>query len=157
MISPKRTEDQVDFFAEQLEMFLISNGTSLDELEAEYYFEENENLFKTDVISFDRYLSRVPMEDVILRAFNWSDTIEGYHFWLDLSNKWIKSIQPSPEVCSEYWLCSDCAEERGANFPEGHVCTVTHGQCPHCGQDDKTIIPWVDFNWPKRKTEHLRD
>lgn len=55
-----------------------------------------------------------------------------------------------------YWLCIDCAKEKGGIFPEGHVCTVMKGECPYC-KKDKTIVPWVDFDWPDVRTKHLRD
>lgn len=55
-----------------------------------------------------------------------------------------------------YWLCSECAKERGGTFPEGHCCTVMADKCPYCNET-KTVIPYVDFNWPTRKTAHLRD
>jgi len=49
-----------------------------------------------------------------------------------------------------YWLCHSCATEQGGVWPENHCCTVIHGKCPYCGKED-TIIPYVDFNWPKDK------
>jgi hypothetical protein len=56
-----------------------------------------------------------------------------------------------------YWLCSECADAKGGKWPEGHVATVTHGECPYCKTPDVTIIPYVDFDWPDLKTKHLRD
>lgn len=60
-----------------------------------------------------------------------------------------------------YWACARCWEARGGVFPEGHTCTMTHGECPYC-KLPATLIPWVDFNWPKdksndRKAKVLRD
>ncbi len=56
-----------------------------------------------------------------------------------------------------YWLCSPCATKKGGKWPEGHYATVTHGTCPYCKTQDVTIIPYVDFDWPKISTKHLRD
>lgn len=47
-----------------------------------------------------------------------------------------------------YYMCSDCAKDKGGVFPEGHVCTVMRGECPYCKTQDVILIPWVDFNWP---------
>lgn len=57
----------------------------------------------------------------------------------------------------DYWMCGDCATKFGGEFPEGHVCTVTYGTCAYCKKSDVTLIPYVDFDWPLRKTKHLRD
>lgn len=48
-----------------------------------------------------------------------------------------------------YWLCAKCAEKKGGVFPEGHVCTCSSGECPYCKTKGVTLIPYVDFNWPK--------
>ena len=50
-----------------------------------------------------------------------------------------------------YWLCWACADIRGGVFPEGHVCTVKQGTCPYCKTEETTLIPWVDFDFPKDK------
>lgn len=50
----------------------------------------------------------------------------------------------------DYWNCQECTEAAGGIFPEDHVCTVTYGECPVCGVSS-TLIPWVDFDWPKDK------
>lgn len=55
-----------------------------------------------------------------------------------------------------YWLCMNCAKERGGKFPEGHCCTVTISTCPYCGVHG-TIIPYVDFDWEGLDTKNLRD
>jgi hypothetical protein len=49
-----------------------------------------------------------------------------------------------------YWLCQSCAEAMGGVLPEG-ACTVMRGECRYCKIDGVTLIPWVDFNWPKDK------
>lgn len=55
-----------------------------------------------------------------------------------------------------YWICNTCATERGGTFPKGHICTVTHKECPYCYKTD-TIIPIVDFDWDDRDLSDLRD
>lgn len=50
-----------------------------------------------------------------------------------------------------YWLCSECARDKGGVFPEGHACTVMSGKCPYCDKENVTLIPWVDFDFPKDK------
>lgn len=52
-----------------------------------------------------------------------------------------------------YWLCEPCAESKGGIFPAGHTCTVMLGKCPYCKKKQCTLIPWVDFNWPKDKVK----
>lgn len=47
-----------------------------------------------------------------------------------------------------YFMCNDCAVKKGGIYPEGHVCTMTFGECPYCKRT-RTLIPWCDFNWPK--------
>lgn len=72
--------------------------------------------------------------------------------------KKIKKVRMSePIYKTHYWLCEPCANKFGGKFPERHIFTVTVGECKHCHEKDVTLIPWVDFNWPNEKTEHLRD
>lgn len=54
-----------------------------------------------------------------------------------------------------YWGCKECFESMGGKFPEGHVCTMTMGKCKYCGIDNLTLIPWVDFDWPKDRQTDL--
>jgi len=56
-----------------------------------------------------------------------------------------------------YWLCMECATKNGGKWPEGHACTVSVGTCPYCAEENVTIIPYVDFDWPDINTKHLRD
>lgn len=51
-----------------------------------------------------------------------------------------------------YWMCSPCAKKMGGVFPNGHVCTVMEGVCKYCNEARVTLVPWVDFNWPKDNT-----
>lgn len=48
------------------------------------------------------------------------------------------------------WVCFDCAEERGARVPEGHLCTVHTDICGICNQS-KTVTEPRDFG----KTRYL--
>jgi hypothetical protein len=50
-----------------------------------------------------------------------------------------------------YWICDICAHLKGGVWPPGHVATVCVGRCLYCGIDGLTIIPYVDFDWPKDK------
>ena len=49
-----------------------------------------------------------------------------------------------------YWMCQKCANEMGGYMEEGHCCTVTQGVCEYCGLNHQFLVPWVDFNWPKK-------
>lgn len=42
--------------------------------------------------------------------------------------------------------CVECAKILGG-IPTPWPCTVHSGQCPRCKQQ-KTLMPWSDFNWP---------
>ena len=50
-----------------------------------------------------------------------------------------------------YFACENCNKEAGGVFPKGHICTVSLGDCELCGAKNVTLIPWVDFNFPKNK------
>lgn len=54
-------------------------------------------------------------------------------------------------IHKHYWLCGECAALKGGVFPKGHICTVMIGKCFYCDRKKVTLIPWVDFNWPKDK------
>lgn len=69
----------------------------------------------------------------------------------------LMDVPKEPIYKTHYWLCEPCANKFGGKFPERHIFTVTVGECKHCHEKDVTLIPWVDFNWPNEKTEHLRD
>jgi hypothetical protein len=53
------------------------------------------------------------------------------------------------EIKKHYYACGDCLTAAGGVFPAGHICTVSAGDCPICGAINVTLIPWVDFNFPK--------
>lgn len=48
-----------------------------------------------------------------------------------------------------YWLCDTCAHEKGGVWPAQHVATGTTGDCKYCGLKNTSLMPWVDYNWPK--------
>ena len=50
-----------------------------------------------------------------------------------------------------YWLCGDCAKKKGGVWPKGHVATSILGKCPYCKKEDESLVPYVDYNWPKDK------
>lgn len=63
-----------------------------------------------------------------------------------------------------YFICSSCAEARGAVWPANHVATMTETICEYCNgknQKENFIAPWVDYNWPDKtltkKAQSLRD
>lgn len=48
--------------------------------------------FKMDA-SVNQFLNRAQPTDYIRSAFIWNRTMEGFNFWLDLSNEWLKFIK----------------------------------------------------------------
>lgn len=48
-----------------------------------------------------------------------------------------------------YYMCWACAEAKGGVWPKGHCATAHQGTCEYCGTKGTTLIPYVDFNWPK--------
>lgn len=48
-----------------------------------------------------------------------------------------------------YAHCQTCSENMGGKLPEICHITVWSGECPVCKESNVTLIPWVDFNWPK--------
>jgi hypothetical protein len=60
------------------------------------------------------------------------------------------------QVFPHYWMCEHCAFLKGGEFPGGHTCTATYGECEYCKErghpkKQQILVPWVDFNWPKDK------
>ncbi len=56
-----------------------------------------------------------------------------------------------------YWICFECAENKGGTWPPGHCATVHTGECPYCLKKDVTVIPFVDFDWKDLDTIQWRD
>ncbi len=49
-----------------------------------------------------------------------------------------------------YHMCGDCGIKMGGKLDEDRAITVIIGICKYCEVPIKqTLIPWVDFNWPK--------
>ncbi len=45
------------------------------------------------------------------------------------------------------YICSSCAKEKGATWPEGHVCTMHNGKCDFCGLS-AGLCHTSDYDWP---------
>jgi len=56
-------------------------------------------------------------------------------------------------IKKHYWACDKCNTNAGGVFPEGHVCTMTEGECKVCGDTDVMLIPWVDYNWDNKQDD----
>lgn len=54
------------------------------------------------------------------------------------------------KIKKHYWACADCLSRAGGK-DTGGVGTVMMGECKHC-ELPATLIPWVDYDWPKDKT-----
>ena len=70
-------------------------------------------------------------------------------------------IMPDKQYFPHYWICDECAKQRGGIWPKGHCATIAIKTCQYCEVKNHTesegIAPWVDYDWPNIKTEHLRD
>ena len=58
-----------------------------------------------------------------------------------------------------YSACDDCNKKQGGVTPKEEKCiTVSIGTCPYCKRENQTLIPWVDYDWPKdiALTAHAR-
>ena len=53
-------------------------------------------------------------------------------------------------------ICSECAEERGGKWPEGHAATMHTAECKYCG-DEAALANIGDWNWLDGKTRGMRD
>lgn len=55
------------------------------------------------------------------------------------------------EIFPHYWICCNCAKERGGTWPPGHIATLAYIKCEYCDGKNHTaneaIAPWVDFDW----------
>lgn len=52
-----------------------------------------------------------------------------------------------------YSACHDCNIKQGGVTPKNQMAvTCSMGTCPYCKRKEQTLIPWVDYDWPKDKT-----
>jgi hypothetical protein len=47
-----------------------------------------------------------------------------------------------------YFICADCAKEKGGVWPKGHQATCHMGECGYC-KKPKALAAWSDYSWPK--------
>lgn len=45
------------------------------------------------------------------------------------------------------YLCSDCAEDLGGTWPDGHLATMHEGYCDVCGEKS-ALSHMTDWEWP---------
>lgn len=64
-------------------------------------------------------------------------------------------------ILEHYWACHNCLTEAGGKPIPKHCYTATQGKCEVCGDEDKTLSPWVDYSWINKslntKANRLRD
>ena len=55
--------------------------------------------------------------------------------------------------------CHECQVKLGAKTPKwGHRgITVMVGECPECGKKEATLVPNVDYDWPKKGEKAVWD
>lgn len=66
-------------------------------------------------------------------------------------------LKPSKKRHDPYdYICHQCAQADGANWPEGHVATSHMGECCSC-HDMKNVCAVSDWRWPKYPeiSEHM--
>ena len=54
------------------------------------------------------------------------------------------------------YICSECAETLGGEWPKHHVATFHQGECEVCGED-KGLSNVGDWNWPDGLRRGMRD
>ena len=54
------------------------------------------------------------------------------------------------------YLCSECAEEHGGKWPEGHCATFHESTCELCGEQ-KYLCCVSDWNWSDGKERGWRE
>ncbi len=54
------------------------------------------------------------------------------------------------------YICCDCAEARGATWPEGHYATSHTARCEYCGKM-AGLCNIGDYDWPDGKPRGMRD
>lgn len=56
-----------------------------------------------------------------------------------------------------YFICSDCAKERGGRWPECHCATMHYDKCEYCGRLEQALCATTDYLWGKEKTLKVWD
>lgn len=65
-------------------------------------------------------------------------------------------MKPSKRY-AKYWICHDCAKEKGLIAPTGAV-TCILGRCGHCTRiDQTTLTPVCDYEDPKTGRKPMWD
>ena len=54
------------------------------------------------------------------------------------------------------YICSDCAEDLGGVWPEGHVATFHEAKCDCCHKT-AGLANIGDWNWPDGRRRGMRD
>lgn len=70
-----------------------------------YYIKENASSYLTSAITNEYMVNRL-----ILFAFEWSKTYEGYAFWEKMSNLWIKHV--SNLQCANMYMAQQLKKEK---------------------------------------------
>ena len=61
----------------------------------------------------------------------------------------------TPIKLPHYFICMECATEKGGVIPPDSCNTVHEDQCPYCGKT-ATLVPIVDFNWPDKTKDYFK-
>lgn len=69
----------------------------------------------------------------------------------------LKIYVDKPLRLPHYWICPECAADRGGTWPEGHVATCSFDTCPYCKSNLGTVAPIADYDWPDRDLSAGRD
>ena len=54
------------------------------------------------------------------------------------------------------YICAECARERGATWPKGHVATMHNDRCDCCGEE-RALSNVGDWDWPDGLAHGMRD
>lgn len=63
----------------------------------------------------------------------------------------IKQGELFDRIKQTYFACDTCLQKAGGKPIPGHIFTASEGDCEVCGAKKVTLIPWVDFAYPKNK------
>lgn len=56
---------------------------------------------------------------------------------------------PKDKYFPHYWTCAACAFCMGGEVPNpNYAVTCTLGVCEYCGEENETLTPWCDFDFP---------